>query len=537
MNKQIAKYNFNRQELFWLIAIVCTIIFLFAFNLYKLDDFIIPDAVVERVFAKTMWREKSLFPKSWYHSTEPQNFRLTVITAVLWGITGNMQIAHSVALLFVTVCIAITFYYMLSGLKVVRLSTILMGIELLIAGFGWMFSAWYFIIDGRYAFIMISMFILSGFLLRAYHKKLHLRDRFLTILIFGILGIIGPRSLLYTLFPFFLVCFCIAIHEHIKQQKKIIVSGSVLAEIILPISSNIIGLFLYIIIFSHSDKVPVDTANAAWVSAGDFIKNIADSLSNCLQIVGIDGSAKLLSIHGVDILCKIGLLAATIYFAVYFQNYFQEDEKFLILQYMSSSIITIFFCSALSITGNGQAQNQAWYYYSVVYTVVITVVVLIGHISNIKIINKLLQLYLIIAIVINLYHVYIMRLNQDNNVSEKKVAQYLIENNYHYGYAPYNSAYMIQAASQEHVEMVSLISDFAIENADMVDIWYFNLDKNIVQRAQNSSPYIVILTDTEESKMLENNNSILYAKANNKLAEIDNYNVYTFSQLPFSYAQ
>ena len=71
----------------------------------------------------------------------------------------------------------------------------------------------------------------------------------------------------------------------------------------------------------------------------------------------------------------------------------------------------------------------------------------------------------------------------------------------------------------------------------MVDIWYFNLDKNIVQRAQNSSPYIVILTDTEESKMLENNNSILYAKANNKLAEIDNYNVYTFSQLPFSYAQ
>ena len=130
-----------------------------------------------------------------------------------------------------------------------------------------------------------------------------------------------------------------------------------------------------------------------------------------------------------------------------------------------------------------------------------------------------------------------MRLNQDNNVSEKKVAQYLIENNYHYGYAPYKSAYMIQAASQEHVEMVSLISDFAIENADMVDIWYFNLDKNIVQRAQNSSPYIVILTDTEESKMLENNNSILYAKANNKLAEIDNYNVYTFSQLPFSYAQ
>lgn len=524
----------NKKEIFWLFLIGCTIIFLTVFNLYKMDDFSVPDSEVEKVFARTMWREKSLFPETWYSTTEPLNLRPTVFTSIFWGILKDMCIAHSATLAIMMICSCFATYYMFSGLKNISRISILIGMELLLAGFGLNFAKWYFVIYGAYGFILISMFLLAGYFLRVYNEKNRKRKESIFIgLLYFVLGLVGPRTLVFTLAPFTLVnlYYVIVMYGKTEQFKK-----RIIIENIRVIGFYILGLFGYWLLFLRSGKLAIDTVGTMWVSVENIWTNLSEAFLNCIRIIGINGSVKLMSIDGINILCKVGIIISFFIFLSYVRN-LEEDQQYLFSLFLVATGITILFCSTLSLTGDGQPQNRYWYFYAIIYMILISIVLSYEWILKVKKCCYIFEAILLCMIIVNVFSNYVNLWNITGYTIEKKVAAYLIENHIDYGYAPYNSAYIIQEASKEKVEMISLLVAFSAENADQVDIWYFNLDEYVVKKAQEQKNFIVILTDYEEQVMLENWNSILYKESCEKIHEIDYYNIYRFTQFPFQYLE
>ena len=524
----------HKKELFWLFLIGSTIIFLTCFNLYKMDDFSTPDSEVEKIFAKAMWRENSLFPETWYSTTEPLNLRPTVFTAILWGILKDMQIAHSITLFIMMIASCFAVYYMFSGLKNINKISILIAVELLLAGFGLNFTRWYFAIYGAYGFILISMFLLAGYFLRIYQEQtIKTAERIFLFAVYFMLGLVGPRTMIFTLAPFTMVNLYCVILKYFKTsqfKKKIIIENAFIIGI------YGLGLLGYVLIFLKSGKLAVDTVGATWIRVEDIWTHLFQAFLNCIKVIGIDGSVKLLSIDGMNILCKISMIII-FFLVIHGIKNLKEEQQYLFYLFLAAAGIAILFCSTLSLTGDGQPQNRYWYFYSVVYVIWISIVLSYEWLLEIKKCAGIFEAFLGCIMIINMFSTYINIWNVTGYIAEKNVAAYLIENQIPYAYAPYNSAYSIQEASGEKVEMVSLIVTFSMENADQVGIWYFNLDEYVVKEAQNQKEFIVIVTDYEEELMLGNGNSILYQKPCEKIQEIDHYNLYRFIQFPFQYIE
>lgn len=113
-----------------ILLLICSIILLgylgmFAWlNLAKYEQHVDSDTAAEALLGKVMWEDKSLTPDTWIASSEKHSFGAPLITAILYGVTGDIAIAQGLSCTLLGLLFAAVLYQFMRKQGFSRFATV-----------------------------------------------------------------------------------------------------------------------------------------------------------------------------------------------------------------------------------------------------------------------------------------------------------------------------------------------------------------------------------------------------------------------------
>ena len=511
-----------------MILCILSVLMLFIINIYKLDDYINSDIVAEMKFAKEMWQQKTLFPEGWYSAIEPSNFRPSILTAILYIIFGNIMLAQSWTVNLVIIINIIAYYYMVRILNLDR-SIKFLGLIYLLVGFTKSFTERYFTFFGYYGFVLAFIMLYTGYVIRVFeNKKIKINAMFCIILICNIIfSVVGFRNLIFTCIPIWISSI---IFEVIKRDKKIKdnkYSATIVTSIM--ILMNLLGLCLYKIIFVGNPYLPGNPTGMHIIKVTDLWKNLTNNISGIFKNLGIEGGMALFSLEGINTLIKYALLILVIIltYNIIFKKIICKEvtKEYICTIFVMGTIIALSVTSLTDVVNSGYA---FWYFYSANLLWIIVLIFMIDKIQNRY--KQISILSVIIVIAFNVYAVYIPMFKSIGNENEKKVGEYLEEENELIGYATFWKAGVIEALSNFKITIVSLDDNINENNVNNLQAYRWLTSENELLIPGNKK--VVLVLDENEKNFIENNNPTLLLEAI-KNKQVGDYYIYYYSKSPF----
>lgn len=524
------RFNIRKKILENIDIVLLTFITLIVFLIFTMINLremnhLDSDIVAEMNFAEQVWKQKTLFPSYWFYGNELSTIRPATLAAFIYGISKKFVFSYSMSLVLTMIGIYISYIYMMKAIGI-RTKSILLGAIFLVGGLGYSFTSMIFLNFGYAGFYLIFTFLTIGFSLRIIKKdNIYLKKtQFITYLIIScIFGAMGIRMTVLLYFP--LLISCIFMYYYFKLIDNDTLDKTVIGLSIILLIANIMGLIINQLYFIKSGYLSVNIASTKF----DFIENIGENLSMVIpklcQSIGAMGNISIVSIKGIDFGIKLLLIIMCIYGIVFC---FKKNNKIKIML-ISFFTISLLITVGLQVFSTMDMLPRYFILLGCLISIMISILSDTIMKSNFRR-RYLIYLGITILILINIASYFPMK---SYDAAQKKVEEYLVENNIEYAYATYWKAGVIKALSDGKINMIHIDPFITKENADNLHLFKWQTDEKLALSMQNSKEIIFVIDDDEEKLLLENRKSILNELENEKIAKIENYNIYKIFSNPF----
>lgn len=173
------KPNRNSDVFLFGLIICCILAYLAVFaliNIRTLAKYCNSDVYADMQVAKMMWEQKTLFPEGWIFGNQYYIIATPVLAALMYGITGNINLAMGLATEVMTILIFLSLLWMLQSFAKEKLSFLTCCLLLLAVGIvphgGMSLNTLFLFTQASfYACYLITMFVTFGDYIRTYHSS------------------------------------------------------------------------------------------------------------------------------------------------------------------------------------------------------------------------------------------------------------------------------------------------------------------------------------------------------------------------------
>ena len=451
------KKNVNNILFIWSAVLLVGYLGMFAFlNLAKYDQHVDSDTAAEALLGKIMWEEKSLTPDTWIASSERHNFGAPTLTAVLYGITGNLSLSQGISCTILGLLFAWVLYAFMREQGFSKMATVVSmlvlcaipinGIKLEGQMVPFLHQLLFVFAD---YYVLHSMVLLLAVLLyiRLRKQEFAKKNLILWILLFGLtlgLSLGGQRLLQILIFPLLvyeIICLFIETKAFALKvdKKRLAATGFVVSMAVA---------------FGLASFYPGQIHNPMELGTPEQVveKVFTTIPAMVLDGFGLAGNVALGSFGSIMQLLVWAFLALVIMGLVVM---FQKDSQATMEQKMGLLIlclslgITIFL---VAITTVGPVPN---YFYVEWFIALYVVAYLVDHYGKKDAWFKEMIVVAVCAFaLLNIGYTYADALStEDNLVMEQEVADFLTQQDIQYGYGAFWDAGRIALLTDEKVKM------------------------------------------------------------------------------------
>lgn len=477
--KKLVKKSIIWEILIGILLVVYLGIFAYL-NLAKYAQHVDSDIAAEALLAREMWVEKTLTPDNWISSTERRIFAMPAVAAVLYGMTGSMQMAVGIACVLIAALFFFVLYRFLNKIGISRTAA-LTGVLILCAvpingirNEGQMVpfvSLLLFLFAEYYVFHCILLFLSVAFYLHLKEKAQNRNTLSVgDIIIWGLLFVLtvmlalgGQRCLQMVILPLVLyetVALFIESDGFVKKisKNRLLVTGYAISYLL---------AFAITLVYDRQANYTMFLQ-----TPGEILNRVFITVpAALLEGFGIAGNAKVGSFASLMQLLVWAFLALVSYGLISVlrkRNVVSAKQKEALLLLLTSLGIS---AGIICITTAEPAHN----YLMVSWFVALLVVALLVDCFREKksIFADVILLAVCVFAVLNLKYTWLDAVTTTDNLKEyEEVAEFLVEEGIEYGYAEFWDAERICLIEDGAVTMGHA---YAIENLEMY--WWLTSTK------------------------------------------------------------
>ena len=189
------------------ILILLTFLTIVYVNLFRFNYSMNADIASDAVLARLIWESKEWIPDSWYVSTETKVFSMPNLAALVYGITGNMNLSAGISCVILSAGVLVSGYYLARALKLSAVNIGLFLLLCLILPNNFTVVELLYLFAVYYAPHTIVLFITLAIYAKALDGKLAIVAIVVSILLEIMLGVQGVRGILVISGPLMMVEF------------------------------------------------------------------------------------------------------------------------------------------------------------------------------------------------------------------------------------------------------------------------------------------------------------------------------------------
>jgi len=442
------------------LALVFTAVFSYKYGVQWIDS----DHSSEMILGQLLARENKLLSRNWLYSTELRIVYQTIFTMPLFkllGHTGNWALIRALNILLNNITLILSYLFLTHNMKIKLRWSLISSVFLLIP---LSFTYWNIVtFGGYYIFFIAQLFICLGFFISLTSGESSKRNYLILYLILSfVLGVQGVRSPLAVNAPLFLTCLYIWLGK--KREPVLLGLYGFLACGAGYIVNNLLHKWYS---FKNFTNMEIDNVDA------NLPYKLGRSLVNIAGYFGFTYGSPFFSIRGLFSIAAI--IAAFLLFLVLYKIFkgvkqqntqLPPSYQFISVFFFISMIFNIFIFIIIS----QNIVDRFFIPFMVLYIPFIAVV--FEQIE--KNYTPLKRGIIICGIILFIagqgginYHSLIKR---DINSNRKGYVQYLLDNDFRFGFASFWNANITTELSSGRIEMAGFGNQSKTEDAKSFEL-------------------------------------------------------------------
>lgn len=448
-------------------------------NIFNHDNWLDSDMAAEMMFSKLLSEEGQIFAtKNWYYSTEFRFLYTQLIMAPLFRITDNWHVIRAITNVVTYVLMVGGYFYMMKPFKVNTKWTAFTATVLLLPFSETMIT--HMQMGNTYMPHVIILFFFFGMFLRLVKKNEYRRGRIIWMMLcyvaLGIIcGVSGVRYLLAMQCPLVLAAFLYLLgSEEFGQFRADFGSAektpgrglgkvlkcdraSYLYVSLLGLVSSCVGYLLNVAWVSKQYVFQTyDATNFIAVYQGILLERLQNAFGSLIMLFGYIPNKGFLSLRGIISMISFVLIAVLAYCVV--RVYKQaEGQRFFVALFVAVAFALNVFVFVFTTS------TMVPRYY---ITILIFVLPVLAFYLDGKelLFDKWVIIFVLIACLgLSSAKITLSYLSADKNKEERPVAEFLMENGYHFGYASYWNANILTELTDGAVEVANVLNPESLE--------------------------------------------------------------------------
>lgn len=462
------------------ILLVGVLFMLTMLNIFWGDHWIDSDMAAEMIFSKLIAEEGGLLTtENWYYSTEFRVLYTQLFMVPLFHIFKDWHVIRTITNILTYLLMLGSYYYFMKPFRLGKTAVVLSSVILLLP-FSETFVT-HMQMGNTYMPHVIIIFFCFGMFLRLAEQNKVFQARYLLtnicyILLSVVCGMSGVRYMLAIQVPLVLTSVCYLMksscfgglrRELNWKNVKALLSGERLNYLIYSVLGAFGALVGYVInIAVIAKKYPFqtyDVTNFIKVFQGVLLERIQNTIGNLLMLFGYIEEKGFLSVRGVISLIAFALLIGIVLLTgrtgkLIKQVDCQEVKAlghkrfilwFFVIAFLLNTFVFVFTTSTIVSR-----------YYITVFMFVLPILCIYFELEKYALDKILVALFLCGCLGLSTMKCVYSFIDKDKNAEEKKVAAYLAENDYTFGYASYWNANIMTELTNGKVEVANVL-DFA----------------------------------------------------------------------------
>ena len=456
-----SKLSDRENRMTYLSAIILVVFFIvFALiNLFHTKGNLFADATQTSIGARVFWEYHSINPNNWFAWTESGIFTLSLIGAVIYGTTGSLLFAQSITPVIITIFITLCTWFLLKAMKFSNKEAIIGLFFVYCIPWGVYPHTMSFLFYAAYSLTILTAFWQLAVYLRMISgvKRFRLLFIIVSIILAFAQGSNSSRATLVVYVPLMLVD-SIRYLIYVFQTKKIWHKERAIVWLCCfgIAATNYIATFMPWAIHTPMSK-------ALRKSVSKFISQIIPAM---LDWMGLDSSTNL----GIKCIIILLLLVSFIVVIKSFRHLDVDNVKQMAIAYFLCTIcLTIFM---LAITKTDVTQR---YFFMIPYFIAFSVLIfLCENKEKRKSVTSFLYLAVVFYAVLNIWINFMpILIAEDSSDEKEQIINWMLENDYFYGYADYLDANPLTVYADGKVQVSSLnLSNMEVHRWVTDPKWY-----------------------------------------------------------------
>lgn len=463
----------NKKNIYLLLLIflIGIMLVLCSINLFHYTYEMDADIAADTQLGRLMWQYKAIKPASWIASTETILLCPSLLSSLIYGLTGNMNFSMGLSCSLMLCIIIFLLYRLCRNINFTPIASLLACITFLMLPGSTRNQQIICLFAAYYSVHIITVFLA----LISYIKIMRNPDKkyasaIICILFSLILAMQGMRCALVLTAPFFgmillrELLFLIK-YKHFSLKNKSYRHTFIFSVIL--IITSILGFF-------SPYSVPVDTSRNIRHALEKFIDNVLPAINDCLNLTS-DNPAITIFNYIFIIITVVSLIIIIFLTLKILKNKKTEDkhididnsslEAFCIMFFFMSVLITIIMCT---FTTTEVAPRYFFMYYLLGG---LAIAYIFTYINNIcKCISTALIIIYSVLIVTNYYIPVVTSNSTDNEIDQ--IVAFMEEHNCYYGYSSFSSAATLSVRSNDRIQVA------ALDNFELMNISKWQTDAN-----------------------------------------------------------
>lgn len=510
-------------------------------NLVAGEHWIDSDMAAEMIFSRLIAEEGGLIAtKNWYYSTEFRILYTQLIMGPLFRIFDSWHVIRVLTNIVTYVLLLGSYYYFMKPLCS-KWSTVIVSSVILLLPFSETFLT-HVQMGNTYMPHMIIIFFCFGMYLRLAGKKRGKNAGSLLLLVLYVLlsaicGMSGVRYVLALQAPLVLagVWMCLKSGEFYQlrrnvtllQIKKVLKSTKTryLWYALLGLVSAMVGYLVNIAVIAGEYQFQTyEATNFIQVFQGVLMERVQNTIGNLLMLFGYIENKGFLSMRGVISLIAFALISGIgllTYRCGRLLKYRTEEEmpahaqkrfvlRFFVVAFLLNTFVFIFTTSTMTSR-----------YYITVFMFVLPMLCMYYDMETLPLDRILVMLFLTGCLGLASAKCVYSFLDKDKNAEEKKVAAFLEEEGYTFGYATYWNANIMTELTDGAVEVAN------VQDVEAMTMFLWSSPKMYYEEGYHTGRTFLLLT-VEEAVKYEDSEAVLNGE---KVYEDTDYVVYHYDSV------
>lgn len=440
---------------------------LLALNICWHDHWLDSDMAAEMMFSKLLTEDGHIFATpNWYYSTEFRFLYTHLVMAPLFYITNNWHVIRALTNIGFYVLMIFAYFYCVKPMKLPKGIVAATSVMLLLPFSETMMT--HMQMGNTYLSHVIIVLLFFGMFLRLVDRQ-ELKKHQLWIITFAyvvlaiICGVSGVRYLLALQCPLVIAAVCFLLQSAKLQQFRkdmtkenfqvLLQSKSILYlwYSLLGMVGSVVGYGLNVVWVSRQYVFQTyDSTNFIAVYQGIFLERVQDALGSILMLFGYIPDKGVISLRGLISIIAFVMIGIIVYCTVKTFKHCTGKKYFTVLFFVVAFALNTF----VFVFTNSTLVPR---YYITVWVFALPVIALYFAKEDIVFDRIALGILLTGCLFLSTAKTVVSFIGADKNEDKRSVAEFLVENDYEFGYATYWNANIITEMTDGQVEIANIL--------------------------------------------------------------------------------